>query len=54
VEDAEDLGMPQAPADTTKNDFLQWVDIDNDVEIATEETIEETRTRNCREVHSTV
>ena len=25
----------------TKNDFLQWVDIDNDVEIATEETIEE-------------
>ena len=33
--------MPPAPADMTENDFLQCVDIDNDVEIATEETIEE-------------
>ena len=33
--------MPPAPADMTENDFLQWVDIDNDVEIATEKTIEE-------------
>ena len=41
VEDAEDVDMPPAPADMTENDFLQWVDIDNDVEIATEETIEE-------------
>ena len=39
VEDAEDVEMPPAPADMTENDFLQWVDIDNDVEIATEETI---------------
>ena len=30
--------MPPALAD---NDFLQWVDIDNDVEIATKETVEE-------------
>jgi len=36
-----DVDMPPAPADMTKNDFLQCVDIDNDVEIATEETIEE-------------
>ena len=41
VEDAEDVDMPPAPADMTENDFLQWVDIDNNVEIATEETIEE-------------
>jgi len=39
VEDAEDVDMP--PADMAKNDFLQWVDNDNDVESATEETIEE-------------
>ena len=39
VEDAEDVDMPPAPADMTENDFLQWVDIDNDVEIPTEETI---------------
>jgi len=43
VEDAEDVDMPPAPApaDMTKNYFLQWVDIDNHFEIATEETIEE-------------
>ena len=41
VEDAEDVDMPPPPADMTENDFLQWVDIDNDVEITTEETIEE-------------
>ena len=41
VGNAEDVDMPPAPADMTENDFLQWVDIDNDVEIATEETIEE-------------
>ena len=39
VEDAEDVDMP--PGDMTKDDFLQQVDIDNDVEIATEEKIEE-------------
>ena len=40
VEGAEDVDMPPAPADITENDFLQWVDIDNNVEITTEETIE--------------
>ena len=41
VEDADDVDMPPDPADMTENDFLQWVNIDNDVEIAREETIEE-------------
>ena len=40
VEDAENVDMPPAPAEMTENDFLQWVDIDNDVEIATGETIQ--------------
>ena len=41
VKDAENVDMPPASANMTANEFLQWVDIDNDVEIATQETIEE-------------
>ena len=29
----EDVDMPPAPADMTENDFLQWVDIDNNDEV---------------------
>ena len=54
MEDAEDVGMPPAAADMNKNDFLLWVDIDNGVEIATEETIGEREQKNCLEVHSTI
>ena len=54
VEDAENVDMPPAPADMTENDFLQWVDIDNDVEIAAEETIDERAQESCCEVHSTI
>ena len=41
MEDAEDADMPSVPAEITEKDFLQWVDIENNVEIPTKETIEE-------------